>query len=212
MRFKLSLNIKTGEIKAGLIILAAGESARMGKPKQLLEFKGETLLRRIAKTATQSQVHSIVAVLGAKAQMLQKELDGFDLEIVHNKNWNTGMSSSIKAGLVKLLEKNEDLPAVVIAVCDQPFVSAGIIDNLLEKYRQTNALIVASRYAETLGVPALFDKRLFAEIKNLAKSGGAQSLIKKFRAESVSIDFPAGAFDIDTPEDYSDLAGAGFLG
>lgn len=208
----MSLNIKTGEIKAGLIILAAGESARMGKPKQLLEFKGETLLRRIAKTATQSQVYSIVAVLGANVQMLQKELDGFDLEIVHNKDWKTGMSSSIKAGLEKLLEKNRDLQAVVITVCDQPFVSAEIIDDLIEKYRQTNALSVASRYAETLGVPALFDKRLFTEIKNLTERGGAQSLIKKFRDKAVSLDFPAGAFDIDTPEDYSDLVAAGFLG
>ncbi len=208
----MSLNIKTEEIKAGLIILAAGESARMGKPKQLLEFKGETLLSLIAKTALESRVYSIVAVLGANAQMLQKELDGFDLEIVDNKDWKTGMSSSIKAGLEKLLEKNRDLHAVVITVCDQPFVSAEIIDNLIEKHLETQALIVASRYAETIGVPALFDKRLFAELKNLTEKSGAKTLIRRFQDQTVSIDFPPGAFDIDTPEDYSDLAGAGFLG
>lgn len=212
MRFKLSLNIKTEKIKAGLIILAAGESTRMGKPKQLLEFKGETLLRLIAKTAIKSACDWIVVVLGANAQMFQEELDGLKLQIVHNKDWKKGMSSSIKAGLKRLLEKTEDMQAVVITVCDQPFVSARIIDNLLEKHLETNALIVASHYAETLGVPALFDKRLFAELLNLTERGGAKTLIEKFQDKAVSIDFPAGAFDIDTPEDYSDLAGAGFLG
>jgi molybdenum cofactor cytidylyltransferase len=212
VRFKLSLNIKTAEIKAGLIILAAGESVRMGRPKQLLEFKGETLLRRTAKTAIDSACHSIVAVLGAKAEILEKELRGLNLEIVHNKDWKTGMSSSIKAGLEKLLEKNRELQAVVITVCDQPFVSAEIIDNLIEKHRQTNALIVASHYAETLGVPALFDRRLFFELENLTEKSGAKSLIKKFQDQAVALDFPAGVFDIDTPEDYADLTGAGFLG
>lgn len=208
----MSLNIKTEKIKAGLIILAAGESARMGKPKQLLQFKGKTLLRHAAKTAIESQVYSIVAVLGANAEILQNELDNLDLEIVFNEDWKKGMSSSIRAGLKRLLEKTEDLQAVVITVCDQPFVSAEIIDNLLEKYMETRGLIVASRYAETLGVPALFDKRLFTELLNLTERGGAKTLIGRFQDKAVSIDFPAGNCDIDTPEDYSDLAGAGFLG
>lgn len=208
----MSLNIKTGEIKAGLIILAAGESARMGKPKQLLQFKGETLLRRAAQTAVESQANSIVAVLGANAKNLEKELSDLNLEIVFNKDWKTGMSSSITAGLEKLLEKNKNLQTVVITVCDQPFVSAELIDDLIEKYRTTNALIVASHYAETLGVPALFDRKLFTELKNLNEKSGAKSLIKKFQDQAVALDFPAGVFDIDTPGDYADLTGAGFLG
>lgn len=209
----MSLNIKTAEIKAGLIILCAGESARMGKPKQMLRFKGETLLRRAAKTAAASSVcRPVVAVLGARAEMLERELRGLELEIVFNENWKQGMSSSISAGLKRLLEKAEDLQAVVITVCDQPYVSAQIIDELIEKYRQTNALIAASRYAETLGVPALFDKKLFTELANLTERGGAKALIKKYREQSASIDFPAGSVDIDTPEDYSSLVADAFLG
>lgn len=213
MRFELSLNIKTAEIKAGLMILCAGESARMGEAKQLLLFRGETLLRRAARNATESSAcRPVVAVLGARAEMLEDELHGLELEIVYNENWKKGMSSSISAGLKRLLEKEENLQAVVIMVCDQPYVSAQIIDELIEKYRQTNALIAASRYAETLGVPALFDRKLFTELANLTGRGGAKALIKKYLRQSVSIDFPAGSVDIDTPEDYSSLAADGFLG
>jgi molybdenum cofactor cytidylyltransferase len=200
------------QTKIGIILLSAGESARMGQPKQLLKFKGKTLLQLAAQTATASVCGSIVAVLGANAEIFQKELYGFDLEIVYNEDWKTGMSSSIKAGLNKLLEINNALKGVVIMVCDQPFLTAEIINTLVEKYLETDALIVASKYAETLGVPALFDKKLFDELKNLNERSGAKSLIKRFQDKAVSIDFPAGEFDIDTPEDYSGLLEGGFLG
>ena len=184
----------------------------MGKPKQLLKFKGKTLLQLAERTATASVCGLRVAVLGANAEILQDELHGFDLEIVYNEDWKTGMSSSIKAGLNKLLEINNALKAVVIMVCDQPFLTPKIINNLIEKYIETDALIAASKYAETLGVPALFDEKLFDELKNLNEKSGAKSLIKKFKDKTISIDFPAGKFDIDTPEDYSKLLEAGFLG
>lgn len=208
----MSLNLKKSRTDIGLIILSAGESSRMGQPKQLLEFKNKTLLQLAAQTATASVCDSIVAVLGANAKIFQEELRGFDLINVYNEDWKTGMNSSIKAGLDKLLEINNALKAVVIMVCDQPFLTAEIIDDLVEKYLETDALIVASKYAETLGVPALFDKKLFDELKNLNEKSGAKSLIKKFKDQTVSIDFPAGKFDIDTPEDYSKLLEAGFLG
>ncbi len=208
----MSLTLKSQNIKAALIILSAGESARMGKPKQLLQFQGKSLLKRAANTAIASKIETIAVVLGANAKIFQKELDGLNLEIVSNEDWKSGMSGSIRAGLKRLLETDENLEAIVIMVCDQPFVTAEIIDNLVEKYRQTKALIVASRYAETLGVPALFDKKLFGELLNLNEKSGAKKLIKKFLSQTASIDFPAGKFDIDTPEDYSDLLGAGFLG
>ncbi len=208
----MSLHLKKSQTEIGIIILSAGESSRMGKPKQSLKFKGKTFLQLAAQTASNSVCSSIVAVLGANAEVLQNDLSGFDLEIVYNKDWKIGMSSSIKAGLNKLLEIDGNLKAVVIMVCDQPFVTTKIIDDLVKKYLITKALIVASRYAETLGVPALFDQKLFDELLNLDEKSGAKSLIKKLESQTASIDFPAGKFDIDTPEDYAELLQTGFIG
>ena len=182
----------------------------MGEPKQLLEFDGKSLLQNAAQAASDSVCDPTLIVIGANAGIIQNEVK--NLPVVLNEDWKKGMSSSIKAGLNKLLEINNALKGVVIMVCDQPFLTTKIIDDLVEKYLETDALIVASKYAETLGVPALFDEKLFDELKNLNKKSGAKSLIKKFKDQTVSIDFPAGKFDIDTPEDYSKLLEAGFLG
>lgn len=208
----MSLTFKKNQNAIGLLILSAGESSRMGKPKQLLKFQGKSLLRNTIQTATDSACDSIIIVLGANAEILQNEVKGLNLEIILNEDWKSGMSSSIKAGLNKLLEIDANLKAVVIMVCDQPFVSAEVIDNLIEKYLETDTLIVASKYAETLGVPALFDRKLFDELLNLNEKSGAKSLIKKLESQTASIDFPKGNIDIDTPEDYSELLQTGFLG
>lgn len=208
----MSLNSKAVKSEAGLILLSAGESSRMGKPKLLLEFQGESLLRRAALAALESKAGAVAVVLGANAEILRNELRGLDLETACNKEWKKGMGGSIKAGLEKLFEVNSQLKAVVITLGDQPFAQARVIDQLIEKYLETKALIVASRYAETMGVPALFDRKLFAELMDLSGKSGAQNLIERFRAQTVSIDFPAGAFDIDTPEDYEGLLAAGFFG
>lgn len=191
----------------GLIILAAGESARMGKPKQLLEFKGESLLRRAARSAAGSACGNVAVVLGANFEILKKELAGFDVEIVRNRGWEKGMGGSIRAGLATLCGKNKSLRAVVITVCDQPFADAKLIDDLIAKYLETRAPVVASAYSETLGVPAIFDQTLFAELSALDGEKGAKAVIRKHSASAVSIAFPEGKFDIDTPEDYSRLPG-----
>ncbi len=115
------------------------------------------------------------------------------------------MGSSVKAGLEKLLEIKKTLNGVVITVCDQPFVTAETINELVETYRKTEALIVASEYHSTRGVPALFDKELFSRLHNL-KSDGAKQIINQFRAETTSILFPDGAIDVDTPDDYARLS------
>lgn len=193
----------------GLIILSAGESSRMGKPKQLLKFQGRSLLENAARTANNSACDESIIVLGANAEILKNEIKDFTFVI--NKDWKKGMSSSIKTGLKRLLELDRDLNAVVIMVCDQPFVTEKIIDELIKKYLETNSLIVAAEYAETLGVPALFDRRLFDDLLNLNEKSGAKSLIKKLESQTASIDFPQGKFDIDTPEDYAELLQADFL-
>src|SRR5690349_780585 len=110
------------ENKIGLIILAAGASTRLGTPKQILKFKGETLLRRIAREATSSVCRPVVVVLGCEFERLKCELTNLDVHIIENSEWEEGMASSIRAGIKKLLEINGSAEAVVLTVCDQPFV------------------------------------------------------------------------------------------
>ena len=177
----------------------------MGRAKQMLEFEGETLLHRAAKTAVLSNCRPIAVILGSQAEKLEREIGALEIEIARNDNWREGMGGSIRAGLNRILEIKKEIKAVVIMVCDQPFVSPEVIKNLIKKYKETTALIVASEYQETLGVPALFDKAVFPHLQNLHSSGGAKKIIEKFRSETVSIQFPAGNFDIDTPEDFQKL-------
>lgn len=189
----------------GLIILAAGASVRMKKPKQLLEYNGKTLLQRAVQTAQDSECRPIVVVLGARLEVLKNEIKDFDVRIAENADWEKGMSSSIKTGLDKLLKINNQIGGIVIMVCDQPFVSVELINQIIETYRKTDSLIVASQYAETLGVPALFGEQLFPQLLELENSGGAKDIIGQFQNETVAVSFEKGNFDIDTPEDYLKL-------
>ena len=189
----------------GLIILAAGASVRFGSAKQLANFEGETLLRRIARESLASVCRPVVVVLGAEVNKSKNQVSDLDVQIIKNPDWREGMGSSIKTGLNKLLKINESINGVVLTVCDQPFVTGEAIDKLVETYRSTPALIIASAYQETLGVPALFSRQLFPRLTELKGSGGAKQIIKQFQSETMGVSFPAGAVDIDTPEDFEKL-------
>jgi len=191
--------------KIGIVVLAAGASRRLGEPKQSLRFRGETLLRRAAKAALDAEVSSAVVVLGAGAEIFKDDLLDLAVEIVENKDWKTGMSGSIKIGLSRLLEIEKRTRAVLLTVCDQPFADAELFNKLIGKYEETGAPIVACEYAETRGVPAIFDKSLFSQLRSLDAKGGAKKIIGQFYSEIVSIPFRAGAFDIDTPADFLKL-------
>lgn len=195
--------MKSKEI--GLIILAAGASTRLGRPKQLLKLNGETLLRRIARESLSSMCSPVVVVLGAEIEKSREEIRDPDIYAAENPEWSEGMGSSIRTGLKKLLSINESVKGVVLTVCDQPFVTGRIINDLVKTYEETRALIVASAYRETLGVPALFDGELFPELAALKDSGGAKQIINRFYDRTAGISFPAGAVDIDTQEDFEKL-------
>lgn len=191
--------------KTGLIILAAGASVRLGAPKQLLSFRGETLLRRVVRQALESVCQPVIVVLGKDAEKFKEHLDKFNVHFAYNDDWEKGMGTSIKAGIEKLLEIDRETEGAVLTVCDQPFVTAAVINRLAESFYQKKSLIVASAYAETLGVPALFSRELFSELTSLKNKGGAKEIISRFSENVVSIDFPEGAIDIDTTEDYRRL-------
>src|SRR5690606_9963465 len=125
--------------------------------------------------------------------------------IVNNPAWDSGMGSSIKAGLTYLLSTAPNTSAVVILVCDQPFLRTDHLKQMTHRFRQ-GATIVASEYSNTLGVPALFSKDFFHALLALPDSEGARQIIKRNAEKVTSMPFPEGAVDLDTP---SDIAGLG---
>lgn len=189
----------------GLIILAAGASTRMGTPKQLLTYRGRSFVRHMAEIALSSVCQPIVVVLGAYAAQIKPEIKQLPLQIVENPQWNQGMSSSIRVGITALNAVSYQLDAVIITLCDQPFVSSQILTQLVEIYCSTGKPIIACEYAETLGVPALFSQSLFTELLALKSSEGAKKIIQKYSHQTFTIPFPEGAIDIDTPQDYEEL-------
>src|SRR4028118_1409658 len=189
----------------GLIILAAGASTRMGTPKQLLAYRGCSFIRHMAEVAIASVCQPIAVVLGANAERIKPEISQLPVQIVENQQWAEGMSSSIRVGHEALLGVNQNLDAVAIALCDQPFVSSQTLNQLIEEYHLTGKPIIASEYTGTLGVPVLFRHTLFSELMALKSNEGAKQIIKKHIHEVFSVPFPDGAIDIDTPNDYEKL-------
>ncbi|MFT3743995.1 MAG: nucleotidyltransferase family protein [Pyrinomonadaceae bacterium] len=185
--------------KIGGILLAAGASTRFGSPKQLAIYKGKSLIRRAAETLITSGCDPNVVVLGAEIEGSTKQLEGLRIDICVNENWQSGMSSSIKAGLQHLLHLDLDLDAVLITLCDQPRVTSDSHALLLAEFQSKSTPIVAARYNETIGVPALFSRELFDELANLEGDKGARNLIRS-RNDLVTVDIDAAATDIDSPE------------
>lgn len=190
--------------RIGVILLAAGVSARLGAPKQLLRFRDETLLRASTLKAL-AVSDKVVVTLGARIKVLRGEIGDLPVQIAENEDWNSGMSGSLKVGLRKLIESNEELDGALVLVCDQPLVDRILLEKIIETFVQTGILIVACEYQNTVGVPALFRRKLFPEILALESQSGAKQLIEKYPAQTRVIAFPEGAIDVDTPDDYENL-------
>ncbi len=196
------------EKNIGIIILAAGASTRFGSPKQLAKIEGKTLIERITETAISTGFQTLV-VLGANEERVRKPIANQTLEIVVNEKWKEGLSSSIKAGLEKLLDINAETEAVILVLCDQPFVTKDTILRLVKTQAQTGKVIVACEYEKTVGTPALFTAEVFDELLVLEGDKGAKGLIEDYRNRSLAlVAAPEAALDVDTKEDLKQSTGA----
>lgn len=187
-----------------IIILAAGESSRMQHPKQLLIYKDQTLLSHTI-TEAQKSLMPVVVVLGSKAKKIMSDLKDVAINVVENKNWKSGMASSIQAGLIRAIEIFPEMENCILAVCDQPYISALLFQQLLDEKKQSPKNIVACSYAKTLGTPSLFNKGYFEDLLNLKGDHGAKNLLQKYSHDVASITFEKGKIDIDTKKDYEQL-------
>jgi molybdenum cofactor cytidylyltransferase len=186
-------------------LLAAGASARLGKPKQLLLYNGKTLLKHGVQVAVETGTNPIIAVLGANADRLIREVENEAVQVVINSGWNEGMASSIRCGLQKLLAIAPGVEAVICMVCDQPFVTVKLLADLVAKYEETRKPVIASSYENSMGTPALFDKTIFASLLALKGDTGAKRMMKENPDWVDIVNFPLGNIDIDTDLDYEAL-------
>ena len=188
------------------IILAAGASRRLGQPKQLLSCRGETLLNRAIRVAEESGASPVLAVLGAHSPDIAASIQSPTAIKVHNDHWQLGMSTSIHAALRALDAIALHPPGVLLMSCDQPRLTADHLRSLLAAFAaHASPIIVASSYAEILGVPAIFPRETFPQLLAVQGDKGARSIIERAPCPVLPIAFEGGDIDIDSPKDISML-------
>jgi molybdenum cofactor cytidylyltransferase len=186
----------------GIIVLAAGSSSRMGRSKQLLEIDGQPLLCRCVNHALAAKPQHIVVILGANEKPHREAIEKLPVQIVSNFYWKTGMGGSIKTGLNYLIQSGAQLDAVILMVCDQPALTSDHLLKLVRKFSEKKKSIIASGYANSGGVPVLFGRSFFSNLLLLGDEQGAKKIIQQFPDQVETVDFPEGALDLDTEEDY----------
>jgi molybdenum cofactor cytidylyltransferase len=189
--------------KTGIIILAAGNSSRMGEPKQLMMYKNKTFLQHIIGEAKNANLDPVICVAGYQSELITKSITGMGVSIIYNERWRDGMGTGIATGIRQLLLS--DVDSVIMAVSDQPHVSAGLFGMMQALKEQSGKGIVASSYAGTLGTPVLFGKEYFNQLKSLSGNQGAKNIVKLNMSDVCPVEFEKGRIDIDTKEDYENL-------
>ena len=180
-----------------VVVLAAGASARLGRPKQLVAWRGETLVHRAARLALASEVGAVRLVTGHQAEAVAGAVADLPVTCLHNPRAAEGLASSLHRGLEGLDT------AVLLLTCDQPLLTAEHLRALVDTWRRTGAAAVASFYDGVPGVPALFSAPLLPELRALQGDQGARAVLRRHPVECVPL--PGGGVDVDTEEDVRGL-------
>ena len=191
--------------KCCIVILAAGKSKRLGSPKQLLSFKGRSLLQHAAEAALGTGLKPVIVITGSGAPLMEKELENFPVQLVYNENWEEGMASSIRCGVAAAQNLKPEADGILFMVCDQPFADTSVLNELIARQKETGMPITACVYDEITGTPAIYHKSIFPELSTLSGDIGARKIISKHSDELAVISFSSGKTDIDTNSDYETL-------
>ena len=185
------------------VLLAAGGSSRYGSPKQLARLSGECLVLRACRAAVDSRADAVYVVLGAHAEAVGAELEDLDVRLVGNPAWEGGLAGSIRAGLAALEPAGDPLDGVLLLLADQPGVDATLLDALIDRFDGRPGGVVACEYEGEVGVPALFGRAHFSALSALEGDRGAQGILRAQGPGLERVAFPAGALDVDTPDDLA---------
>lgn len=185
------------------IVLAAGESKRMGRTKQLLDWEGRTILQRVLENLSRSRVDEVILVLGHEADRILQSLDTRKVKVVINKNYKEGMITSIQQGLINLDDKVE---AFFIVLADQPAVGPEIFDRLISELRRVTPQksIVLPAFRSLRGHPALFSAKYRKEALRIEGDVGFRQVLQEHPEEILTVEMDTDSIlqDIDTPDDY----------
>jgi molybdenum cofactor cytidylyltransferase len=183
------------------VILAAGESRRMGTSKLLLPFGKKTMIETIVDEALRSKSNKTLVVLGAEKEKIERILSNRDVDKVVNTRYQEGMLSSVQAGLDAL---TDEVQAVLVCLGDQPYIPFTILDRLIDAYKETKKGIILPTYRKQRGHPVLIDTKYKPEIKQISPETGLRALMCNHPQDvlEVEVDTPQILKDIDKPEDY----------
>ena len=190
-------------MKIATLILAAGSSKRMGKPKQLLAFKNSTLLGAVIENVSRIPNNNVYCVVGANAQEIIESIKQYSITTILNNEYRKGLSSSIVSGINYI--QNLDYEAVLIVLADQPNVSAEYLQKMIGVSKENENQIIASNYKDRNGVPALFPKKHFEILLQLNGDKGASKLLNSNVFPIFTMNDDVDLFDIDTKTDYDKL-------
>jgi molybdenum cofactor cytidylyltransferase len=197
------MTMRSASVRIGGILLAAGESRRMGRNKLLLRLAGEPLVRRACRRGLAAGLEPLIVVLGHESELVQEALTGLDCRLVLNGDLGGPMSDSLHRGLTALPAATE---AAVVMLADMVNVTEQMLRAILLSAQTSPALLVCSRYAGTLAPPVLFRRALFDELYSSTGEGCGRAVVEHHRKDAFYIDWPDTALvDVDTPEEYAAL-------
>ena len=183
------------------IILAAGASTRMGHNKLLIELEGEPLVRRAARRGLAAGLDPLLVVLGYEADRLRQALQGLAFTAVLNPRFSEGMNTSLSAGVAAMPAEAE---AALVLLADMPFVERAMIEEVVLRWRETGAPVVASRYGAAVAPPTLYARALFPLLAGGTGEGRGREVVRGQGERARFIDWPASALvDLDVTEDVA---------
>jgi len=185
------------------VILSAGESSRMGRPKALLPIDGVTFIEKIVGALKQTSIGQLIVVLGHNAEEMKRSIEHLPIQIFVNPDYRLGQLSSLQVA-VRHLEKAADCDGMLVHLVDHPYVDAKLVENMIERFYAGGKLIVVPRYGGKRGHPVIFSRRLFGELLAAPVDQGAKAVVNAHRDDTLEIDTEdvGITLDIDTPELY----------
>lgn len=186
------------------VVLAGGGSTRFGRPKPLLDFHGQPFVRAVSRTALTAGLSPVVVVVGARGDDVERAVDGLSVTVVRNREWTSGQSSSVRAGIAALPARTG---AAIFLMADQPHVSLAVLDALIHSHALGLHPVIAPVVSGQRATPVLFDAETFADLSCLSGDQGGRPVIQKRGYEPVPWTDDSLLLDVDTPEDYARLCG-----
>ena len=185
------------------VVLSAGESSRMGRPKALLPIDGQTFIERIVAALKQAKLGKIIVILGHNASELQTKIEHLPVEILINADYKLGQLSSLQLA-VRYLQADVDCDGILVHLVDHPYLDSALVDEMIRRFDEQKRQIVVPKFNGKRGHPVIFARELFPELLSAPIDQGAKTVVDAHRAETLEIDTDQEgiAVDIDTPELY----------